>query len=96
MNVYISGKISGENPELVKQKFQDAEADIEKMGYSPVSPLDNDIPWDAPWEEHMRADIKAMLDCDKVYALRDWDKSQGAQLEVFIAHKLSIPIIFQS
>lgn len=95
MKIYISGKISGEDPEQVRQKFDDAKCKIMSSA-TPVSPLDKDIPWDAPWEQHMKADIKAMLDCDKVYALRDWDNSRGAQLEVFIAQKLNIPVIFQS
>lgn len=40
----------------------------------------------------MRADIKALCDCDHVVVLPGWEKSRGATLEVFIATQLGMRV----
>ncbi|PHN28915.1 DUF4406 domain-containing protein [Pseudomonas sp. ICMP 561] len=42
------------------------------------------------WHECMRSDMEQMVRCDHVATLPGWDKSQGAQLEVYIADRLGI------
>lgn len=93
--VYISGPISGRPKEEVENQFRKAAERIQAAGDTPVLPIDNDIPRDATWEEHMRTDIKMLLDCDEVYALHGWDRSQGAALEVNIAVKLHMNVTFE-
>ena len=41
----------------------------------------------------MRRDIGAMTECDFIVVLKGWEKSKGANLEVYIARNLSMPII---
>lgn len=90
--VYLSGKISGEPREAVWLKFRNAEREILRQGDTPVSPLDNGLPPDAPWQQHMRADITLLLTCDEVLALPDWRYSPGATIEIRLAENLQIPI----
>lgn len=90
--VYISGKISGEDKATVADKFYKAAMEIVHAGLHPISPLDNEVPDVASWEEHMRADIRLMLTCDEVLALPDCQYSPGATLELYIAERLHIPI----
>ena len=90
--VYISGKISGEPREAVWLKFREAEKTILRRGDTPVSPLDNGLPPDAPWQQHMRADITLLLTCDEVLALPDWRYSPGATIEIRLAENLQNPV----
>lgn len=67
------------------------------MGHEPVNP--NEIHDDCKhcvWEEWMVCDIHAMLDCEGVYALRDWKSSKGATVEIQLAMRLNKVIIYQS
>ncbi|WP_231674670.1 DUF4406 domain-containing protein [Pseudomonas quasicaspiana] len=45
------------------------------------------------WEECMRRDLAQLVTCDHVATLPGWDKSQGAQLEVYIADRLGITVV---
>ena len=47
--------------------------------------------WD--WSKCMRADIRALCDCDAIYMLPGWEKSNGAQLELHIAHRLGLIVL---
>lgn len=91
--VYISGKISGLPLPQVKQKFAHAAAQIKKAGYVAVNPVDNGLSEHAAWSDHMRADIKLMLDCDIVYLLPDWTHSKGAVIEKKLAEALGIKCV---
>lgn len=66
---------------------------IEQAGYVPVNPLCNGLPASATWEDHMKVDIKLMLDCDVVYLLPGWEDSKGARIEKELADVLGIPCI---
>lgn len=90
--VYLSGKISGEPRNAVWLKFREAEKAILRQGDTPVNPLNNGLPVDAPWQQHMRADITLLLTCDEVLALPDAQYSPGATLELYLAERLQIPI----
>ncbi len=88
MKVYISGPISGLPVEKVERAFGEAEAAILARGHEPVNPLKNGLPVSALWHEHMRADIKILLDCQAIYMLDGWKRSDGARLEWTIAFRL--------
>lgn len=96
MKMYISGRISGLDTAAAQAAFARAEADVEAMGYQPVNPFNNGVDRDAPWKEHMIADIKMMLSCDGVYLLDDWIFSRGARIESSLAQALGIRIFHQS
>ncbi|WP_255493271.1 DUF4406 domain-containing protein [Dysgonomonas sp. HDW5B] len=63
MKVYISGLPYNE----VERKFNKAEEKLQLLGYQTVNPLNNGVPKDSTWNEHMRADLKLLLDCDAIY-----------------------------
>ena len=48
-----------------------------------------------PYQFYMKNDIKALLDCDCIYLLKDWEFSKGAALEKQIAEVLKMEIYFQ-
>jgi hypothetical protein len=45
-----------------------------------------------PWGDCMRADIKAMCDCDMLILLPGWQRSKGAHIELNLAHRLEMEI----
>ena len=42
------------------------------------------------WCEYMRADVRAMLDCEAIATLPGWDQSRGARCEVYLADRLGM------
>lgn len=87
MKIYISGKITGLPVGEVIRKFRAAEAEIRRFGFQPVSPLQNGLPLEAEWADHMGRDIALLLRCGAIYLLPDWRQSEGASLEYLIARQ---------
>lgn len=95
MKIYISGPISGLPLETVYNNFTNAEVQLLEQGYEVVNPINNGLPTTATWEEHMRADLKLLLDCDAIYMLEGWEKSRGARIEYALAVDLKMDIQYQ-
>ena len=95
MKVYISGPISGLPLETVYNNFTNAEVRLLEQGYEVVNPLNNGLPTNATWNEHMRADLKLLLDCDAIYILKGYQNSKGAMIEYDLARILHFDIIEQ-
>lgn len=93
MRVYISGAISGREPNKVRKEFELAKMYLRREGYEAISPLANGLPWDCAWEVHMREDLHLLLECDKVAMLPGWRESKGARLEVFVASELGMEVM---
>ncbi len=93
---YISGKITGLPLQEVRDKFARAKEDVMKMGYIPVSPLENGLPDSAEWIDHMEADIRLLMGCEAIYLLPDWRESVGARIEACMAEELRIDKIHQN
>ena len=85
--VYISGPMTG-LPEYNYPAFDAMEAALKAKGFDPVSPvkvcegMTHDT---STWEDFMRANIKAMMDCDGVIFLHGWPNSKGARIEHALA-----------
>jgi len=89
--VYISGPMTAIT-NLNRDAFALAEARIKSAGLNPINPHTLcDPSWD--WQKCMRADVKALCDCDAIFLLQGWEKSQGAQLELHIAHRLGLEVL---
>ena len=88
--VYISGPITGV-PDLNRPAFASAARILEERGFETVNPHDNGLQPDAPWSEHMRADIRALTTCDRLVYLPGSDASRGAAVERYVAAALGIP-----
>lgn len=90
--VYISGRISGKEPEA-RNEFYKAEQQLRKKGYVPVNPFKNGLTEDDTWERHLAVDIIDLLQCNAMIQLPGWEDSRGARLEYEIALLKQIPII---
>lgn len=92
LRVYISGPMTG-RPNHNKPAFYAAAALLREAGHIPVNPAEVCAQLGATeWTDCMRADIKALCDCDAIALLPGWEMSQGAQLELHIAHRLGLAI----
>lgn len=92
MKVYISGPMTG-IPDLNFPTFNLAAAMLRKAGVEVVNPAEVNPDSEMPWEQCMRADIKALCDCDTLAMLPGWERSKGAHLEVHIAHRLGMRVV---
>lgn len=91
--IYISGPISN-MLDLNKPAFAAAADLIRSFGHDPVNPHDIVPKKRTPaWSDHMRADIKALMDCDVLIHLPTWSNSKGARVEWQIAFALGMPCI---
>ena len=95
MKVYISLPITGHDIEEVEARCIFASAVLEKLGHTPVSPLDVSPDADATYAEHMGNDIAALLGCDAVLFLDGWTASSGCNLEMEAAKIYGKEIIYE-
>ena len=94
MKTYISGPITG-YPDNNIAAFETVEAYIRYRGDEPVNPLN--VCTQSPehtWAEYMRADIRALMECEAIVVLKGWQGSRGACLEVSIARELGMAFSF--
>ncbi|WAH39252.1 DUF3850 domain-containing protein [Alicyclobacillus dauci] len=89
MKVYISGPMSG-IAEFNRPVFDNAAEMLREAGYNVFNP--GAVRINGEWEDFMRHDIKAQMDCDVVVLLQNWHMSRGSQLEVYLAKQLGIRV----
>lgn len=87
--VYLSGPMSN-LPDLNFPAFHAAAAALRGKGFEVINPAEISLDQGASWEACMRADIKALCDCDALALLPGWMDSRGAHLEVHIAHRIGL------
>ena len=63
-----------------------------REGFEVVNPAEINPDAELDWHSCMRADIKALCDCDAIALLPGWMNSKGAHLELQIAHRLGLRI----
>jgi nucleoside 2-deoxyribosyltransferase len=91
MKIYLSGPMTG-SPDSNFPAFHEQAARLRKLGFDVVNPAEINPDASLSWEQCMRADIKALCDCDVIYLLPGWEGSKGAHLELHIAHRLGLDI----
>lgn len=91
MRIYLSGPMTG-RPSLNFPAFNEAAASLRRLGYEVTNPAEINPDASLPWAQCMRADIKALCDCDALALLPGWEDSKGAHLEVHIAHRIGIKV----
>ena len=91
--VYISGAIEHLDIEERKKAFKVAEDNMRCCGFEPINPFNNGVDVNADWREHMKVDIKNLLDCDYILMLKGWELSKGCKLEFDVATSCGIKVL---
>ena len=91
--VYISGAIEHLDLEERKKAFKEAELCLRSNLYEPISPFNNGVDVNANWREHLKVDIKNLLDCDYILMLKGWELSKGCKLEFDVATSCGIKVL---
>lgn len=89
--VYLSGPMSN-MPGLNHAAFNSTAARLRDLGYVVTNPAEVKLPEGSGWSNYMRVDISLLMACEQVATLPGWEKSKGANLEVFIARELRMPV----
>lgn len=90
--IYLAGPMSG-YPEHNFPAFNEAARVLRERGHSVFNPAENvEGRTGEPRSFYMRLDIPALLACDAVVLLPGWRNSRGANLEVWMALDLDMPI----
>jgi hypothetical protein len=91
-SIYLSGPMTG-YPDFNYPSFDLAAATLREMGYQVFNPAEQfGRDQSLEWEQYMRLDIGAILECDEVCVLDGWEQSVGARLEVAVALSIGLPV----
>lgn len=106
--VYITGKISGLEESEYLPLFAEAAEFLKSHGFTPVNPLEvvpecadacnsgltfEDGRYMHTWQCYMKADIKAMMDCEAILPLENAVDSRGAKLEMQLAEQVGLVLM---
>jgi len=72
--------------------FEQAELGLRALGFEVVNPMNLPHDHDKRWGSYMIECLTALMTCDGVFMLLDWEKSRGARIEHIFAkaHGLEI------
>ncbi len=93
-NIYIAGKVSGLPIERVIKKFANAQSEIEDLEFKAINPIAVVNDWQCDWHTAMKLCIKALMDCDAIVVLDDYQTSDGAKIELELCKRLGITIFY--
>lgn len=90
--IFLSGAIS--NRLDTYSLYFDAAADVlTSRGWEVYNPTC--IPIDTNWQDSMKQTIRALTECDIMYVLRGYKDSKGVKIELNLAEKLGLTIIYE-
>lgn len=90
---YVSGKISGLPYDQVVEKFEAAAGLLMGKGYEVVIPT-RIVPPESNWEQSMKICIREQMTCDLFVFLEDGIESEGALLEIYLAFKIEMDVMY--
>lgn len=93
MKVYISIPITGKDIEVQKKYADDMAKFLTKAGHTPVLPFDNGLDESASYEEHIKADLKLLLDCNAILMCKDYHLSNGCLFEFDVAIECGMTVV---
>lgn len=93
MKLYISGPMSGIEGHNFPA-FNAAAAKVRALGYDVVNPVDINPDATLSWKQCLRKDLRELCDCDGIVLLPGWERSEGANLELHVAHRLGLEVFF--
>lgn len=91
--IYLSGPMTGIKDHNIPA-FNAVAADLRRLGHDVVNPAEITPKTGTAWEDYMRADLQALLTCDTIALLAGWEKSKGAHLELHLAHRVGMTVVF--
>lgn len=91
MRYYISGPMYG-IPGYNFPYFNHVAAKLRAAGLDVVNPAEIDQPT-LEWGDCIRRALRAMLQCDAIVLLHDWQQSRGALLELDVAHRVGMRVV---
>lgn len=98
--IYISGPISGV-PNDNKDAFVKAKEFLHAKNWIVRTPFDPDILeytkklGENSWQNYMKPDIMALMECDAIYMLSTYAASRGARIEKLLAEELGYEVYYQ-
>ena len=95
IRIYIAGPMTG-LPEFNYPAFRLAADKLRASGFRVTSPNELHVGTDQSWDFYMRSAIKALVDCDVIFMLRNWELSRGALIEYDLAKKLGFGVIYEA
>lgn len=96
MKVYISGQISGLEYEEARARFDKAEDFLRGLRVDTVNPMDNGLPEESTWIQHLCKDLELLHDCSHIYMIDGWQLSRGACIEYDFAIRTGKSVLFES
>ena len=93
--IYLSLPISGYDLQERIDTAMQMEVKLRGLGYDVFNPLDNGLTHEASTYEHMKADIKALLDCDGVLFMHGFNRSAGCHTELCVAMACGLDVMFE-
>lgn len=91
--IYISLPLTGYDLAERRKLAAGVARVLEALGAEAVNPLENGLPEDAAWLEHMRADLRLLLDCDGILMCEGWEESRGCRVERGLAEGLGLLVL---
>ena len=105
MRIFVSGPINGK-PNGNREAFNQRASELRTLGHEPVTPWDVAPDHDGPCigrpvdhgSDHrygclFRKGLTALMSCEAVTFLEDWERSPGASLENSVARIMDMPIL---
>lgn len=90
--VYVAGPMTGiEN--FNYPAFNAVAEQLRTQGYEVENPADHGIVEGAVWADYMAYDLTRLGLCGMIALLPNWERSQGARLEVLIAERLGMTVV---
>ena len=97
--VFISGRMAGLEEKEWRKRFNDAEIELIKAGFHPDNILNpaklSMIYPNLDRETYIKIDLAMVDSCAIVYALDNWEQSDGARHEVYRARMNGSRIVFE-
>ena len=90
--VYVAGPMTGIE-DYNYPAFHAVAAQLRANGYEVENPADHGIVEGALWADYLAYDLTRLGLCGVIALLPDWEKSQGARLEVLIAERLGMTVV---
>lgn len=90
--IYISGPMTW-IPESNFPAFNAEASRLRALGFEVCNPVDINPDPATPWHQCMRRDLQELLACDTLALLPGWQRSNGAHLEMHVAHRVGMEIV---